>query len=47
MRATMVATQSASSARVSEAGTSTTIRPPSRYADTVRRRRAERRTRLQ
>ena len=43
-RATIVSTHSASSLRVSEAGTSTTIRSPSRYAETVRRRRLVRRT---
>ena len=40
----MVSTHSASSARLSEAGIITTIRSPSRYAETVRRRRFERRT---
>src|SRR6476619_4830353 len=40
----MVSTHSASSLRVREAGTSTTIFSPSRYAETVRRRRLLRRT---
>ena len=42
-RATIVSTHSASSLRVREAGTSTTIFSPSRYAETVRRRRLLRR----
>src|SRR5664279_2702549 len=40
----MVATQASSSARLSRAGTRTTVRSPSRYAETVRCRRALRTT---
>ncbi len=43
-RSSMIAIQRCSSARDIRAGSSTMVRSPSRYADTVRRRRALRRT---
>jgi hypothetical protein len=43
-RSSMIATQRCSSARDIRAGSNTIVRSPSRYADTVRRRRALRRT---
>ena len=43
-RSSMIAIQRSSSARDIRAGSSTMVRSPSRYADTVRRRRALRRT---